>query len=255
MTTLHKNRPYRQSECNVVKKTNTTRNVSLLVSWKRISFHLFRPNHICPCCFCIRRTFQPAVCADEQVVSGDVIIIVIRRSVRRNIRSIDIPLALLFRRNGSPCCKCPPVNIKLLQLSRCAMSGLSVKIGWGGRNSCQYCSHIACRLDYVQYWQANQLKTANCLPIMQINAVLRLPDALLASTRTYPYLQIVCWTWPYPSEIGFGYEWRTNWPQSNLSPILKRPRVPDPEKAGLVCAVCWRNRYTSSCSPSTGKTR
>lgn len=57
--------------------------------------------------------------------------------------------------------------------------------GWCSFHCCQYCNHIACRYDYVQYWQANQLKTANCLPIMQRNAVLRLPDALLASTRIY----------------------------------------------------------------------
>ena len=52
-----------------------------------------------------------------------------------------------------------------------------------GSNRCQYCNQIACRFDYLHYWQENRLKTANFMPIMQTNAVLRLPDALLASAR------------------------------------------------------------------------
>lgn len=42
----------------------------------------------------------------------------------------------------------------------------------------------------MHYRQANQLKTANCLPIMQRYAVLRPTNALLASTRIYR------WPWP-----------------------------------------------------------
>ena len=67
------------------------------------------------------------------------------------------------------------------RMAQWKISGLSHLLNLANR--CQYCNQIACRFDYLHYWQENRLKTANFMPIMQTNAVLRLPDALLASAR------------------------------------------------------------------------